>query len=182
MRACGIGLGLLTFWLLAFPLARAGTGQEANPGPPKSDAVEGPGNSDWELLFPEGDGKSYVLAYCQTCHNLKPVAFQRRDEPAWRGLLGQMSAQGANLEGEDISIMAPYLAEHFGPEKPPLEVPLDLNRATAEQLVLLPDLTKEEMEKIVNVRKTKTFKNLTDLKEVISDEKIAHLKPFVVVR
>ena len=93
-----------------------------------------------------------------------------------------MNSQGANLYEEDMEIMAGYLAEHFGPKQPPLEIPLDLNKAGIEHLALLPQLTNEEADKLLEVRKEKGFKDIADLKQVLSDEKISKIKPFIVVR
>lgn len=142
-----------------------------------------PSKSDWELLFPEGEGegKSYVITLCQQCHTLERVAIQRNDVSGWRSVLLRMNVRGANLYDEDMAVVIKYLTEQFGPNQPPLEIPLDLNKATIEQLALFPQLTKDEATKILEARKKKAYKDIADLKQVLSDEKVARIKPFIVV-
>ena len=182
-------MGKKVIWLLflglaffLFPLAPVPSLHTASARQEEEKREQGPTKEEWELLFPEGEGKSYVLAICQQCHTLKNVALRREDESSWQSLLRSMNSRGASLYEEDIAIMSGYLAEYFGPKQPLLEIPLDLNKASLEQLALFPQLTKEEADKILEVGKKKGFKDIADLRQVLSDEKISKIKPFIVIR
>ena len=177
-----IVLLFLSVEFLLFPWVPVSNLHTASARQEEEKREQGPTKEEWELLFPEGDGKSYVLAICQQCHTLKYVALRREDESGWQSLLRLMNSRGASLYEEDMAIIAGYLAEHFGPKQPLLEIPLDLNKASLEQLALFPQLTKEDAAKIVEVGKKKGFKDIADLKQVLSDEKISKIKPFIVVR
>lgn len=164
-------------WILALYLAAS---------PHAASAIAPPGQEpekrDWESLFEEGDGRSYVLALCQRCHDLKSVALARYDARGWRSLMARMNTLGAGLESEDMGIIAPYLGKHFGPQRARLDLPVNLNTATPEQLALFPALTTEEAAKIVAARDKKRFRAVADLRGIIPPAKVNSLRPFVVVR
>ena len=183
MRPTTMWVLLLVIVFLMPPLATVSNLQTASARQNEEKQRPEPSKSDWELLFPEGegDGKSYVITLCQQCHPLDRVVLQRNDASGWRSVLLRMNIRGANLYEEDMDILIKYLADQFGPNQPPLEIPLDLNKATIEQLALFPPLTKDEATKILEARKKKVFKDLADLKEVLSDEKVAKIKPFIVM-
>ena len=174
-----ITAGVSAAWLLALYLA-------ASPNPTMAIAVQpvaqGPEKPDWESLFDEGDGKSYVLALCQRCHDLKSVALARYDVRGWRSLMARMNTLGAGLESEDMSIIAPYLGKHLGPQKARLDLPIDLNSATSEQVALFPTLTTDETMRIIAAREKKRFRSVADLGGIIPPLKVNRLRPFVVVR
>lgn len=171
---------LLTLQLPA-PLFAGQAEQSRENGKPDSAAKE-PSASEWELLLPDSDGKSYVTGLCETCHSVKIIVLQRLDEPAWRGVLGRMNASGANLEEDDIAVLAKYLAENCGLQQPALEIPMDLNKASAEQIARLPQITKDEATKIVSARAKEPFKHASDLKNILASEKIEKILPFISLR
>jgi hypothetical protein len=150
--------------------------------PPAAAGAGGPSDHDWESLLPEAEGKDYVVALCGRCHNLKAIALAHRGRGEWRGVIVTMNSHGANLAPEDTGIIATYLVEHFGPNRPAVEFPLDINVATAEQLGLFPDLSSEDVAKIVAARKVKRFSALEELAPLIDNDKLAKIKPFLVVR
>jgi hypothetical protein len=138
-----------------------------------------PTTAQWELFFPDGDGKSYVTALCQTCHSLKNVVLQRQDASGWRGILSQMNSNGASLEQEDIDIMVPYLAKNFGPDQASIDIPMDLNTAKPEQIARLPLITAADAGKIVSAREKSPLKSVADLKKILPEEKIEKIRPFI---
>ena len=178
-----IVLPVLLLLMLRFPTALPARQAEKSRenGKQESSAKE-PSASEWELLLPDTDGKSYVTGLCETCHSVKIIALQRLDEPAWRGVLGRMNASGANLEEDDIAVLAKYLSENFGLRQPTLEIPMDLNKASAEQIARLPQITKEEASKIVSARAKEPFKQASDLKKILAGEKIEKILPFISLR
>jgi hypothetical protein len=141
-----------------------------------------PQDSDWESLFPEAEGRDYVTALCQSCHSLKSTALARLDAGGWRRVVIDMNAKGADLFTEDMGFIVKYLAEHFNTKRPPLELPVNLNTAGTEQLAQLAVLTGAEVMKIDEARKRKPFAAIADLRKVIADDKVAKIRPFVVVR
>ncbi len=181
MRKKTIRLLFLVIGFLILPFATLSNVSSATAAQNAEKQGQELGKSDWELLYPEGEGKSYVIDLCQQCHTLERAAILRADESGWRSVMLRMNVRGANLYEEDMAIIIKYLAEKFGPNQPPLEFPLDLNKATVEQLTMFPQLTKDEAAKILEMRKKKPLKDVADLKQVISDEKISKIKPFVAV-
>ncbi len=141
-----------------------------------------PDTKDWESLFPEGEGKSYVLALCQPCHDLKSTALGRHDIKGWRSVVAGMNSRGASMEKDEVALVSEYLAGSFGADRPMLDLPLDLNQADEAHLALFPELTPQDVGKVIEARSRKPFRSLADLKGALSDEKIAHIRPFVVVR
>ena len=178
-----IVLPVLLLFLLWFPMplaaGQAEPGKES--GKQESGAKE-PSASDWEMLLPDSEGKAYVTGLCETCHSVKNIVLQRLDEAAWRGVLGRMNASGANLEEEDVAVLAKYLAENFGLQQAALEIPMDLNKASAEQIARLPQITKDEAAKIVSARAKEPFQQASDLKKIIKNEKVEKILPFISLR
>ena len=176
-------LAAAAFFLLLFP-DNPGVlrGQEKGSSAGTSEkSDEGPSAADWEVFLPEGDGKSYVTSLCQSCHPLKNVVLQRKDEAGWRGTLGTMSANGASLFPDDTEILAKYLAGNFGPNQTEIAIPLHLNKASAEELLRFAVLTKDDVGKLVSARSKTPLKSLEDLKKILSADQAAKLKPFVTI-
>ena len=69
--------------------------------------------------LPEGEGKVILLRACTTCHDLGSLKLFKGyyTEELWRELIIDMVRVGAQVKEDEISILAKYLAEHFGPEK-----------------------------------------------------------------
>jgi hypothetical protein len=178
-----IALPVLLLFMLRLPLVLFARQAEQSQENRKQDsAAKEPSATEWELLLPDSEGKSYVTGLCETCHSVKNIVLQRLDEPAWRGVLGRMNASGANLEEDDIAVLAKYLAENFGLQQPALEIPMDLNKVSAEQIARLPQINKDEAAKIVSARAKEPFKQASDLKKILPSEKIENILPFISLR
>ena len=69
--------------------------------------------------LPEGEGKVILLRACTACHDLGGLKLFKvyYTEELWRELILDMVKVGAQLKEDEISTLAKYLAEHFGPEK-----------------------------------------------------------------
>jgi cytochrome c553 len=181
LRLIGLPVFLLFMWRIPTGLLAGQREQSREKGKQESAAGE-PSASEWELLLPDSEGKSYVTGLCETCHSVKIIVLQRLDEPAWRGVLGRMNASGANLEEDDIAALAKYLTENFGLKQAALEIPMDLNKAPAEQIARLPQITKDEAAQIVSARTKEPFKQASDLKKILASEKIERILPFISLR
>jgi hypothetical protein len=68
--------------------------------------------------LPEGPGREILISSCLSCHELTALplfgTFYTRD--SWRALVLTMKAHGAPVDGNEIEVLADYLARHFGPE------------------------------------------------------------------
>jgi mono/diheme cytochrome c family protein len=75
--------------------------------------------NDPAVTLPEGEGKAILLRACTTCHDLEGLKLFKGyyTEQNWRELIVDMVRVGAKVKDEEITILAKYLAEHFGPEK-----------------------------------------------------------------
>jgi hypothetical protein len=137
--------------------------------------------ADWRLLFPDDPVRAKVVETCTGCHDLRWVLGTRFDESHWEDTIWTMVANGAKVSLEDVPAMAKYLAAHFGPDKKPLVVPVDLNAAPIEQLTLLPSLA-PNAQAIVRAREQTPFKAVEDLLAIpgISKEAFEKAKPFVI--
>ena len=75
--------------------------------------------NDPSVNLPEGEGKIILIRACTTCHDLEGLKLFKGyyTEQNWRELIVDMVRVGAKVKDEEISVLAKYLAEHFGPEK-----------------------------------------------------------------
>lgn len=61
--------------------------------------------------LPERPGKAFVVQACGNCHRPDIVLGQKRDADAWRELVDQMVARGANVEEAQYEQIIAYLAQ-----------------------------------------------------------------------
>ena len=66
--------------------------------------------------LPEGRGKQILLASCTSCHDLREVTKFRGyyTRAQWRDIVVTMVEYGAEVEKNDIEVLADYLNEHLG--------------------------------------------------------------------
>lgn len=95
----------LIFALLAVPLAVVAQDEQQ---------AHRPG-----IDLPEGDGKLLLLAACTRCHDLKGLPAYKGywDSGRWRTMIETMIRNGAPLNPQQATVLADYLALHFG--RPP---------------------------------------------------------------
>jgi cytochrome c5 len=110
-------------WLPALLLA-LGIGAAAAQGNPERDAdrahaIQQP--AEEETILPEGEGRTETFAYCTACHSTAIIRRSRFTRAQWDGLMDWMAdTHGMNpLEGEFRGQIVDYLAQHFGPARPP---------------------------------------------------------------
>ncbi len=140
--------------------------------------------ADWRLLFPDDDPvRQKVIDACSACHELRWVLASRFDQSHWEDTIWTMVANGAKIEPDEAAAMAKYLSTHFAPDKKMLAVPVDINAAPLDQLVLLPSLA-PHAPAIVKARDKAPFGAVDDLLNVegITKEALDKAKPFVVVK
>lgn len=86
----------------------------ARPSPVASQHPLPPGEGAEKL--PPGKGRALVLAACVQCHDLSMTVSQRKTLAEWRTSVEQMVRLGSKLNGDEIRIVARYLADSFGPQ------------------------------------------------------------------
>jgi mono/diheme cytochrome c family protein len=68
--------------------------------------------------MPDGEGKGLVLGACTQCHSLTSTVSQRKTAAGWERTVRDMVARGAQLQTDEINLVASYLARSFGPGVP----------------------------------------------------------------
>jgi cytochrome c5 len=136
---------------------------------------------DWAVFLPSGKGQIQVGSYCTICHDLKTtVSVRRTDAAGWKAIVEDMVySKGTPAPEEDIPVIADYLAAHFGPATPKLELPVNINTAPKELLALLPGLGDEQVQKIVAARENGAVKDLGALEAVIGKGKASGIKNLI---
>jgi len=59
-----------------------------------------------------------LQAACVQCHDLRPIAAQRKERAAWRRTVNEMIWRGAPLLPGEAAILVDYLAAEFGRDAP----------------------------------------------------------------
>ena len=112
--------------------------------------------------FPDGPGKDTFLRTCSRCHSPTNVMANGQDEQGWENTITKMVSLGATGSDEDFSDVLDYLVKNFPPQPP-----VNVNKATADQLETGLKLTQKDAEAVVAYRqKSGDFKTLDDLKKV----------------
>ena len=52
---------------------------------------------------------------CTACHDLRPVETSAMDKEGWTKLVNTMIEKGADVKGDDVTILVTHLAENHGP-------------------------------------------------------------------
>jgi mono/diheme cytochrome c family protein len=70
------------------------------------------------LALPAGEGRTILERECLNCHELDALElfrdFYGREQ--WRSLVVTMRQNGAEVDDEQVEVLAAYLARHFGTE------------------------------------------------------------------
>jgi len=68
-------------------------------------------SSEAAANLPDRPGKDQIVQSCSGCHQPDIVIGQKRDAAAWRDLVDQMIARGANVEEAKYEEIITYLAQ-----------------------------------------------------------------------
>ena len=109
----------LGIWLLVLFVFTASAMLALSSGQPRQSQDKNKDKDAETVELPEGEGKVILERACTTCHDLGGLKDFKGNytEELWRDLIVDMVRVGAKLNGNEINILAKYLAEHFGPEK-----------------------------------------------------------------
>ena len=121
--------------------------------------------------MPAGAGKAIVQEKCVMCHALSVVTSKHSSQREWDQVVNQMVSRGADLSDEEIDTVIEYLAKNYGPldqtTTPSAGAgdqaastdttaadtsPVNVNKASAQDLESSLGLAKAEAEAIVKYR------------------------------
>ncbi len=109
--------------------------------------------------LPPGEDRELLFRVCGDCHGVENVTTQRRTQAEWRSVVDDMTARGAQATEEEIKALVHYLSLHIGR--------VNVNRASADDLKGVLDLSKEQAEAIVTFRTSQgDFHTIDDVKKV----------------
>ena len=101
--------------------------------------------------FPEGPAKEYVERICLQCHQASMLLDQHRTEDDWKRTVARMAQKrGASASAEQFDAIAAYMAKNFPKTEDPSK--LNMNQATAEDIVRILGLTPNEAKALVTYR------------------------------
>lgn len=149
--------------------------------------------------MPDGAGKPVVQRACSGCHSLTVVTSKHASQSEWDQLVNLMVSRGADLSDDEIDTVIAYLSKNYGPldqkatpstdaaasasDTAALPVtgttPVNVNKATAQELESSLGLAKPDAEAIVKYREQKgSFKTWQDVAAVpgVSAAKIEGLQ------
>ena len=108
-----------------------------------------PPSADRELLF----------RVCSECHGIEDALVERRPASEWRSVADDMLRRGAQATDDEIKTIVTYLSVHAGR--------VNVNRASADDLKAVLELSQEQAEAIVAFRTRQgEFHTIADLKGV----------------
>ena len=113
--------------------------------------------------LPDGAGKATVVKLCGTCHPPERGASVRLTREGWQDVMTRMVGLGLKATDEELNVALEYLATHFKGEA---AAPLNLNRATPQQLQSVAGLLRSESAALIAHRTKTPCKTLDDLKAV----------------
>lgn len=100
--------------------------------------------------FPDGPAKDYVGQICLQCHQPAMLLAQRRTESDWRKTVARMATKGVPGTAEQFDAIAAYMTKNFGKAEDTSK--LNVNKATADELVKGVGLTPEEAQALIAFR------------------------------
>jgi competence protein ComEA len=112
--------------------------------------------------FPQGEGRETTLRICGRCHSPNNILAAGQDRQGWENTITKMTTFGATASDEEFSEILDYLAKNF-----PDTGKVNVNQATAAQLMNVLSLTANEAKDIVDYRtRNGPYKTFSDLKKV----------------
>jgi competence ComEA-like helix-hairpin-helix protein len=127
--------------------------------------------------LPDGPGKEIAQRACTTCHSLSVITSRRASSDEWSKTVTEMVTRGADLSDDEIDRVIQYLSTNFAPaksepasagaasqpssDKPAASgtpapastlAPINVNKASAQELESSLTLSRAEAEAIVQYR------------------------------
>ena len=158
-----------------FLIFRSGFSQQGKPSAESAQTV------DWTAFLPAGDGRFQVAAYCPLCHTIQTIVSDRRDdEDGWTSTVERMVEDNhAPIQDDEIPVIAKYLAHCFSRSTPPLALPIHINKAPKEILLMLGSLSEADVQKVLDARSKEKVKDFTALEAIVGNSKLAKYKSYI---
>jgi competence protein ComEA len=110
--------------------------------------------------LPAGEGKDTLIRVCSKCHSPDNVIANGQAREGWENTITKMAGFGAVGTDDEFTAILDYLVKNF-------PSPVNVNKATAEQLESGLGLSTAEAEAVIQYReKNGDFKSIDDLKKV----------------
>ena len=100
--------------------------------------------------FPEGPAKEYVTKICLQCHETSMLVSQRKSESDWKQTVARMALKGIPGTTEQYDVIAGYMAKNFAKKDDTSKI--NMNKATADEIVAAIGLTPDEAKALVTYR------------------------------
>ena len=146
----------------------------------------GSASAQTTAAMPEGAGKAIVQRACSACHAVTVVTSKHASQKEWDQVVNQMLSRGADLTDDEVDTVIEYLAKNYGPldqkatpsteaapssdtAAPPATdtTPVNVNKASAQELESSLGLEKSEAEAVVKYREQNgNFKTWHDVATV----------------
>ena len=130
--------------------------------------------------LPDGPGKEVVVKVCGNCHDYSVFTQDHNTRDRWDAIVQDMVSRGAEGTDAELDQVVSYLTAHFGP--PPAGTKVNVNKASADDLVKSLAISRENAAAIVDYRaKNGPIKNLEALKGIpgIDAKKIEEKKDLI---
>ncbi len=127
--------------------------------------------------LPEGPAKVVLNRACNRCHPADQVSRQRKTQEQWQATVVRMQGRGADIATAEVDTVVQYLVANFGKVEDTTKV--NVNKASAEELVAKLGFNQEEAEAIVDYRDRKgDFREWGELLNIygVSGEKVQAAK------
>jgi competence protein ComEA len=109
--------------------------------------------------LPEGQGLDVLMRVCTDCHGTDAIEGQRRSRAAWKSVVDDMVARGANATDEDAEAVVNYLARYLGR--------VNVNRASEADMAAVLEIPAADAAAIAKYRTGgNEFKTFEDLAKV----------------
>jgi competence ComEA-like helix-hairpin-helix protein len=127
--------------------------------------------------MPEGPGKPIILRECTTCHLPDHFTKYRHSNEEWQAIVIRMAPRTRSISKEETETVQKYLATNF----PKVEdsTRLNVNKATADEIVARLGLTPEEAKAVIDYRQRHgTFREWGELLAIygVDGRKIESIK------
>jgi competence ComEA-like helix-hairpin-helix protein len=130
-----------------------------------------------DAALPAGPGRDAVAFMCVPCHGVLHAIVAPKTPLGWRDTVDDMISRGADGTDEQADAVVKYLSMHFEA--------VDVNTATAADIVRVSGLSQQDAEAIVTYREAgHKFKSFADLQQVpaLDEKKLDEAKSKLLFR
>jgi len=85
----------------------------------------------------------------------------------------------ANIQEDDATTISKYLARSFTPITPKLELPIHVNTADTQTLLLVVAFSDADVQKIIAARTKEPISDLTSLEKITGSDKLSRYKAYL---